>query len=65
MEHNNVKNHKLVGDEPVNYFTSVAEESNSGLPRTKLAGGEGETLHSGPPDFKSSALNVRSRCLYA
>ena len=33
-------------------LTSVAEDLNSGLPRTNL----------GPPDYKSSVLTVPSRC---
>ena len=33
MEHNIFKNlTQLVGDKPVGYFTSVAEDLNSGLP---------------------------------
>ena len=45
-------------------FTSVAEELNSGLPRTTLAKYCSERdLNPGPPDFKSGALTTRPRCL--
>ena len=41
MEHN--KESHLVGDKPVGYFTSVAKDLNSGLPRTNPTSGQGGT----------------------
>ena len=41
-----------VDGESVGYFTSVADDLNSGLPRTN----PGLDLNSGPPNCKSSAL---------
>ena len=44
MEHNIFKNPtQLVGDKPVGYFTSVAEDLNSGLPWTNPASGQSGT----------------------
>ena len=33
------------------YFTSVAEDLSSELPRTNRAGGSGQDLNAGPPTF--------------
>ena len=49
MEHNT---DKVVKFPTVDYFTSVADDLNSGLPRTN----PGLDLNSGPPNYKSSAL---------
>ena len=48
---------QLAGGRQVGYFTNVAEELNSGLPRTNPACGRTEGLNPGPPDYKTSALN--------
>ena len=49
---------QLSGGRPVGYFTSVAEELNSGLQRTNPASGRMESLNPGPPDYKTNtALN--------
>ena len=39
------------------------EELNSGPPKTNLSSGREEDLNPGPPDYKSSALTTRPRCL--
>ena len=44
-------------------FTSVVEDLNSGPLRTNPARGQGRTLNSGPPDYKSSAQTTRPHCL--
>ena len=38
-------------------------EFSSGLPKTNPASGREENLNPGPPDYKSSALTTRPRCL--
>ena len=43
-------------------FTIAAKDLNSGLPRTNPASGQGGTLDSGPPDYKSSALTAHPHC---
>ena len=43
-------------------FTSV-EELNSGPPKTNPSSGREQDLNPGPPDYKSSALTTRPRCL--
>ena len=39
------------------------EELNSGPPKTNPSSGREEDLNPGPPDYKSSALTTRPRCL--
>ena len=64
MEHNIFKNlTQLVGDKPVGYFTSVVEDLNSKLLKTKSASGSERDLNSGIPNYKSSALTARPRYL--
>ena len=46
------KKTQLVGGEPVGYFTGVAEDLNSGLPRTET------DLNLGPSNYKSSTLTT-------
>ena len=40
------------------------EELNSGPPKTNPSSGREEDLNPGPPDYKSSALTTRPRCLH-
>ena len=47
---------------PVGYFTSMAEELNSGLPRNKSSWWSEQDSNSGPPGCESNALTTQLRC---
>ena len=52
----------MARDKPVGYFTSMAEELNSGLPRNKSSWWSEQDSNSGPPGYESNALTTRLRC---
>ena len=51
-----------MGGWPAGYLQSV-EELNSGPPKTNPSSGREQDLNPGRPDYKSSALTTRPRCL--
>ena len=51
-----------MGGWPAGYLQNV-EELNSGLPKTNPSSGREQDLNPGSPDYKSSALTTRPRCL--
>ena len=52
-----------IGGKPVGYFTIVAEDLNSGFPRTNPASDKGRDSNSGPLKYTSRSLTAWPRCL--